>query len=198
MTTLDKYLILSSCPHCSVDQPSLVQNTRIETLDYRGGNHREWGIYSCARCGGVTTAWAYKGKKTVQKIYPQPIQIDEALPERARNYLEQAINSINSPSGAIMLCACSVDSMLKAKGYSSDSLYSRIKKAAQNHLITSEMEKWAHEVRLDANNERHADETLPLPTSDDARRVIDFVQSLGMFLFVLPARIQQGIENSSQ
>ena len=45
--------------------------------------------------------------------------------------------------------------MLKKKEYKKGSLYSRIDKAAEDHLITEEMAKWAHEVRLDSNEPRH-------------------------------------------
>jgi hypothetical protein len=38
-----------------------------------------------------------------------------------------------------MLSASAVDAMLKVKGYKSGSLYSRIDKAAEDHMITSEM-----------------------------------------------------------
>ena len=91
-----------------------------------------------------------------------------------------------------MLCASSVDAMLKEKGFKTGSVYSRIEKAEQDNLITKEMSLWAHEVRLDANDERHADETADLPREADAKRCIDFVRALADFLFVLPARIAKG------
>jgi hypothetical protein len=123
-------------------------------------------------------------------------EIDGAIPGRPKEYLEQAVSSLNSPAGAVMLAASSVDAMLREKGLKDGTLYSRIKKAAEDHLITEEMAKWAHEVRLDANEQRHADDTAPLPTSDDARRIIDFAEALGPFLFVLPARVRKGLENA--
>lgn len=92
-----------------------------------------------------------------------------------------------------MLAASSVDAMLKSSGYVEGSLYSRIEKAATNHLITTQMATWAHDVRLDANDHRHADEDAPLPTKADAQRAIDFAKALGMFMFVLPARVTRGI-----
>jgi Domain of unknown function (DUF4145) len=55
-----------------------------------------------------------------------------------------------------MLAASAVDAMLKHKNYTVGSLKDRIDKAANDHLITSEMAAWAHEIRLDANDERHA------------------------------------------
>jgi len=94
-----------------------------------------------------------------------------------------------------MLAASAVDSMLKLKGYTDGSLYTRIEKAASDHLITGDMAKWAHEVRLDANYQRHADEISSLPTPNDARRIIEFASAFAEFLFVLPGRVLRGISN---
>src|SRR5437870_1656655 len=59
-------------------------------------------------------------------------------------------------------------------------------------LITAEMAEWAHEVRLDANAQRHADRAATRPTGEDARRCIEFALALAEFLFVLPARVKRG------
>ena len=96
-----------------------------------------------------------------------------------------------------MVCASAVDAMLKAKEYTDGRLYTRIDKAADDHLLTPEMAKWAHQVRLDANEQRHADEQAPLPSTEDARRAIDFAKALAELLFVLPARVQRGIVEAS-
>jgi predicted protein tyrosine phosphatase len=82
--------------------------------------------------------------------------------------------------------------MLKDKGYKEGSLNSRIDQAAKAHLITAEMAAWAHEIRLDANDQRHADEDAALPAEADARKVIDFASALAQFLYVLPARVARG------
>ncbi len=95
-----------------------------------------------------------------------------------------------------MLAASAVDAMLKAKGFKDGSLYSRIDKSVAAHLLTAEMGKWAHQVRLEANDQRHADEAASLPTAEDARRSVDFARALASFLFVLPARVSRGIEDS--
>ena len=95
-----------------------------------------------------------------------------------------------------MLAASSVDSMLKSKGYVEGSLYSRIDKATEDHLITEEMSKWAHQVRLDANDQRHADEQAGLPAERDARRAIAFAEALAQFLFILPAMVNEGLKDS--
>ncbi len=91
-----------------------------------------------------------------------------------------------------MLAASAVDAMLKDKGFKQGSLHGRINDAAKQHLITEEMAAWAHEVRLDANDERHADEEADMPSTDDAERVIEFVLALAQFLYVLPSRVERG------
>lgn len=104
----------------------------------------------------------------------------------------QALASLQAPAGAVMLAASSVDAMLKEKGLKEGSLNTRIDAAAQQHLITPEMGAWAHDIRLDANDQRHADEASVLPSEADAVKAIDFANALAQFLFVLPARVERG------
>jgi hypothetical protein len=125
-------------------------------------------------------------------MWPAPQAVADELPQRAKDYLSQAVASIHAPVGAVITAASAVDAMLKTKGYKDGNLYSRIDKAAEDHLITNEMAAWAHEIRLDANDQRHADNDAPLPTSEDALKVIEFARALGQFLFVLPARVERG------
>ncbi len=93
-----------------------------------------------------------------------------------------------------MLAASAVDAMLKQKKYLKGSLNSRIDQAKKDGLITEDMATWAHRVRLDANDQRHADEEATLPEHDDAKRSIEFALALGEIMFVLPARVTAGIE----
>jgi len=190
-------LNLPRCPHCNVAAPTLEQVTNFDTTNYEKINNRVWGIYKCTYCGGVVSAYSNKLNGVVIDYFPKSTSVDKELPERVRDYLQQALNSMNAPAGAVMLAASSVDAMLKEKEYQEGSLYSRINKAAEKHLITEEMAKWAHEIRLDANEQRHSDEDSLLPTEDDAKRVIDFAIAFGQFLFVLPARVLRGIEEAS-
>jgi hypothetical protein len=95
-----------------------------------------------------------------------------------------------------MLCASAVDAMLKEKGLKDGTLYHRINRAASDHLITQDIAKWAHQVRLDANEPRHADEVAPLPTLRDAQRTLGFALALADILYVIPARVTRGIEES--
>jgi hypothetical protein len=57
---------------------------------------------------------------------------------------------------------------------------------------------WAHDVRLDANDQRHADLAAIPPTFEDAKRCLEFAKALADILFVLPARVTRGKANARQ
>jgi len=195
---LESQLTLDRCPHCSISKPNVALRNHFDTDSFDRQNKRTWGIYVCANCGGVITAASWAFEDIVTELYPQIKSVDNSLPNKAKVFLHQANETVHSPSGSIMLSASCIDAMLKTKGYKDGSLYKRIEKAADEHLITREMAKWAHQVRLDANDERHADENAELPTSNDAKRLIEFTTALAQFLFVLPAMIEEGIEKSKE
>jgi hypothetical protein len=188
-------LDLRRCPHCNVDTPNLgfVHQLNVPNLN---GNQRFWRLYTCGRCGGLVSATADNWDFEVTQSFPASTEVSADIPDRARAYLEQALSSLSVPAGAVMLAASAVDAMLKARGLSEGSLYSRIDAAAANHLITTEMAQWAHEVRLDANDQRHADHEAALPDPAQAQKCVDFAVALAQFMFVLPARVKRGIESA--
>jgi hypothetical protein len=185
-------LELETCPHCGVNRPHLSRTHKARTDPPNGGRERYWAFYVCSGCAGIVTAWSYANEGDLVEMYPAQPEVDSVVPTPARDYLQQAIASRHAPAGSVMLCASSVDAMLKVKGLVNGSLYTRIQQAATNNLITAEMAEWAHDVRLDANDQRHADVAASLPTIDDAERCIEFVRALAQFLFVLPDRVRRG------
>ena len=192
-------LELDRCPHCKVATPNLERLRVISTTDSAGNDIRQWAFYHCARCGGVvTTAWRDlpQGGLIRWEAYPSDDSLDESIDDAAKNYLQQCKDSLHAPSGAVMLAASSVDAMLKVKGYKDGSLYQRIKDASAGHIITEDMATWAHQVRLDANDQRHADESAQFPTTEEAQRSLDFAMALAEILFVLPARVTRGLQES--
>ena len=197
MTILSENLVLPRCPHCSTANPNLRRVHHADTRDHAGQNPRMWSLYACGTCGGMVTAWAASHNQPVRGVYPKFETVDLEIPDRPRAYLKQASESMHAPAGAVMLAASAVDSMLKAKSYIEGSLYARIDKAERDHVITSDMAAWAHAVRLDANDQRHADEATELPTIADAQRVLAFAATLAQIMFVLPARVARGLQGEA-
>lgn len=176
-----------------MNSPNLYYLSESRIADFQG-QIKNWAVYRCNRCAGLVTATGANFDTEISAYYPagdDPISID--IPSRAREYLTQGFASGESPVGAVLLAASAVDAMLKVKNYTDGSLNDRINKAASDNLITTDMATWAHNVRLDANDQRHSDEEAVLPTSEDAKRSLDFALALGEILYVLPARVTKGI-----
>ncbi|WP_269769477.1 DUF4145 domain-containing protein [Neoroseomonas rubea] len=207
MAPLGKVLITDRCPHCSVAHPKLDAQWEHVSTGNLSALPRRWVAYECSVCGGVTLAAdvvAVRGERSPRHqftlydfvasygIWPQKDSAANEIPEPARRYLVQALESRHSPDGAVMLAASAVDAMLKARGLREGYLYHRIEKAAADHLITKEMAEWAHDVRLGANDPRHADEDRPHHTRESADQLVEFAKALAEFLFVLPARVTRG------
>ena len=204
---LAPHLKLRRCPHCAVANPALLS---VHTLEAAPGHpfalglnkKMHWQIHVCQSCAGVVAAgMAYDPDRLmapglqmlpkVEWIVPMPEAISQLIPERVAYYLEQAQDTLASAAASIVMSASAVDSMLKCKGYEKGSLHERIEMAAGDGVITAEMSALAHDVRLDANDQRHADAQAPLPTTADAQRCFEFAHALAELLFVLPARVKR-------
>ena len=167
-----------------------------------------WAVHVCRSCAGVVAAGlAYDPKKRLRPgepehppiaewIVPAPHSLAESIPQRVAYYLEQAGETLTSVAASIVMSASAVDAMLKEKKYEQGSLYERIEKAAQEGVITQEMASLAHDVRLDANDQRHADLAAQNPTSLDALRCFDFAEALAEMMFVLPGRVKRAGKGS--
>lgn len=196
MLHLGSILSLDRCPHCGINLPNLTAAAQVQSSTSTGQNPRLWKLYICARCGGAVTACSPVNNTVVLGWFPNAARIDDAIPENARSFLNQALETLHAPSASIMVAASAVDAMLKEKGYREGSLYSRIDEAVKSHLITKEMGDWAHFVRLEANDQRHADEDAGPATESQARHTADFAIALADFLFTLPSKINKGMSEA--
>ena len=191
----DRLVGLTRCPQCGVAHPEMEVMWRSDCIIPReeSGYGYNWATYKCTSCRLLVLAQSQLGNQgttEIERVYPEAESVEEDIPERARNYLEQAVGSIHAPDGAAMLAGSAVDAMLKDKGLIEGSVYKRIDQAVEQHILTKEMGAWAHDVRLGSNRPRHADTDDPHVTTDEARQAIEFAKTLGTVLFVLPNRIE--------
>jgi hypothetical protein len=194
---LQNVLALEYCPHCGIAKPYIAMPIQANWVRFAGhdGKERIWGVYGCSWCGRLIVAVGQAGPGSqVTEIYPVPESVAEEIPEKPREYLRQAILTVHAPAGSVMLCASAVDAMLKEKGHQEGTLNQRINKAVEDHLLTQEMGDWAHHVRLEANDPRHADKDADIPTQEQAEQSIEFTEALAEILFVLPSRVKRGID----
>jgi len=187
---------ISRCPHCGVASPLLVQIWRGPTPS-ADWTKNFWGCYFCTRCGGLVTAKAsIESNLTngyVDEVHPQAPSAHEDIPDVARRFLQQAMDTIHAPDAAAVMAGAAVDAMLKELGYEKGSVYSRIDEALRDNKLTQGMAAWAHVVRLGSNRPRHADKEHPHVSSEEAKQSVEFAEALGNFLFVLSAKINRGI-----
>jgi Domain of unknown function (DUF4145) len=198
---------VQNCPNCGVANPNLRYAAHVP-YSYISHDHRPcWIIYQCSSCNDVVAALGayeisgldnYKAvalarfPQLAKKTIPDVRTVNNDLPERSRVYLAQAISSLNAPDGAVMLAGSAVDAMLKQAGYEEGTVYQRITKAVDDHVLTPSMAEWAHAVRIESNKPRHADVDQPHATKELAEQAISFAEALGEYLFALPARIERG------
>ena len=151
-------------------------------------------------CAGVVTVSGRPNDNefVLGPIFPDSKSAHQDLPEPARKYLQQAYDTLHAPDAAAVMAGSAVDAMLKAKGYSTGSLYEGIDSALAANLLTKGMADWAHEVRLGSNRPRHADEKNPHVSSAEAAQSVEFAEALGNFLFVLTARIDRGLKAAAE
>jgi hypothetical protein len=198
---------LEACPQCNVSNPNLAYRSHFYHPHANSTEYLAWIVYQCQTCFDLVAVKTIVSKARMDNgaiayligdprptaiIVPTSKSVDGDLPDRPRRYLEQAYRSLNAPDGAIMLAGSAIDAMLKIKGYTEGSVYSRIEKAVEEHVLTAGMRDWAHAVRLESNKPRHADLDEPHGTKTLAEQTIKFAESLGEYLFSLPARIERG------
>ena len=175
---------VSRCPHCGIANPQLPRLWQSEQqLDNSTGlPASRWAIYRCTTCGDAVSAkgapGANVGNPLIIKVFPTQKEAHDDIPDIARQFLQQAYETLHAPDAAAVMAGSAVDAMLKAKGYEDGSLYLRIDKAVEDHVLTESMGLWAHEVRLGSNRPRHADKDNPHVSPEEAVQSVDFAESL--------------------
>ena len=200
------HLSLQRCPHCNTANPTVSRQHVFQTTPSKENYALPpstvfwWHVYVCLSCGGLVggattaapmTAWGQQ-PLPVQWLVPAIQQVSTEIPPAAAQYLVQARETLSSPAASVMVSASAVDAMLKAKGYKDGTLYSRIAAAEKAGLLTKDMAEWANDIRLVANDERHADEDALAKSPEDATNSLEFADALAELLFVLPARVTRG------
>jgi hypothetical protein len=201
MTAIQTLGGVDRCPHCAVATPMLLQMWLGRTPSSMG-NKYTWGAFACARCGGVVAASSddrYEfDYRWPAKVFPAIRTAHDDIPEIARTFLQQALDTLHAPDAAAVMAGSAVDAMLKELGYISGSVYSRIDQALKDNRLTQGMADWAHAVRLGSNRPRHADSERPHVSPAEAKQSVEFAEALGQFLFVLTAQVQRGLAAAAE
>jgi hypothetical protein len=191
------HLEVEYCPHCRVNSPNLAKVWETGNMLPSGQVYQSWYVFKCGKCKNLVMVskdlTPSKPEESILAVFPNVRDIDSSITDvRIKHHLSEALTTLHAPSACIVSAASAVDAMLKAKNFKTGKLYPRINQAKDAHLITEEMAAWAHDIRLDANDERHSDEEAPIPTQQDAQKCLDFAFALAEYLFVLPSKVERG------
>lgn len=200
-TATEKMRYEGRCPYCSTMSPELTKIYNRAAQKNSFGFVIQWTGYECAVCKGVILCKGLPGQTgpefLIDEFIPSSKNAPDELPQNARVYLQQALEAQGQPDLAAMGAASSIDAMLKAKGLKEGTLNQRINKAVEEKILTQDMADWAHAIRLSANDPRHADEENSHINPEISRQMLEFAETLGLVLFVLPARIKKNLEGES-
>lgn len=195
------------CPRCGRANPTLAVLGGIQTITLTeygmAGQFRFCGLFKCTTCGRTVLAESrpspspgFSGQLPVETVLPVSEAIDTEIPPKPRQFLADAMASLNAPTASIMAACSAIDAMLKEKGIrrrdDSGRERVRIDAAVAENVLTADMARWAHKVRLDANDQRHADEDAEMPNRDQAAQIFELAKGLAEILFVLPAKVVGG------
>lgn len=196
------------CPRCNRANPTLVRVIDPQTITFPRGDRSDLyfvSIYRCTTCERTVLAESVRGSHTgmpgeipVEYLFPTAQTVHPDIPVKPRQFLSDALTSLSAPSASIMASCSAMDAMLKERNIGRTdeagkerSLAKRIKDAVEAGVLTKEMSEWADKVRLDANDQRHADEDAELPTADAATNVFELADALAEILFVIPAKLKK-------
>ena len=194
------------CPHCKVATPQMLNKWNHQEQIFSSAIF--YVSYQCTSCCNITLAKysivapfergpSATYHQILEEYWPKLSgELSPTIPEAARTHLAEARNGIYSPNSSVVASATAVDLMLQEKDIEETSLNAAINEAKVQGLITENMADWAHHIRIEANGSRHRKIGTPLATKEDAEQSLEFAVALAEFLFVLPARVTKGIEQS--
>ena len=105
----DQLLGVDNCPHCGVSSPLLARMWKstghLPRTD--GGDTRTWAIFSCTSCSSLVSVECDPDETVINPhvcaMYPTIWVADENIPDRAKNYLNQAMRALATPDASVVV-----------------------------------------------------------------------------------------------
>lgn len=172
-----------TCPHCG-------QGTFF-TCNAQFAN--EAGSHFLLLCPSCLRSVLVIAKGFDMWTYPSipPPTIDENLPDHVRADYEEASKcySAGLHTAAAIMCRRLIELSVKEKGAEGPNLYQKIEHLVKSGLLTPELGRVAHAIRIIGNDGAHPDyPDLVDLTQRDAERALDFVRLYTEYVYTLPAK----------
>ncbi len=179
------------CPNCK-RYSSLIERTGFDkklSLKYGYVLIKRYSISECNSCSQHFLVIRDDGK--IIKIYPDrlPKTVNELIPQDIKTDFEEALlcYSVGAYRGAAALARRTVQLICLDKGASKNkNLHQQIDELFSSGVITKDIKEWAHEVRFLGNDAAHPNKNIV--SQDDAKDILDLLESLCDVLYVAPAK----------
>jgi len=200
----------ADCPHCGTKRVAFT--IRSQTNWKRDCSPYLWDTFATCGCcdRGVVATFKISGitippSECLEQQTPITLrEIAPALPdtgapshtpENVARFFEQAMANLpNNWDAAGAMFRKALDTGLKHRFPGiTGTLFTRIKKAAKKHELTSDLAAWAHQIRLNGNKAAHEEELF---SQQDAKRLSVFTEMVLRYLFTLPGMLDQARSES--
>ncbi len=174
------------CPSCRRHTSlSMKENYQSYT------NNKAYCIEECNYCSQHFLVERTSVNGPIVTIYPKtlPKSVNELIPQSIKTDFEEALlcYSANAYRGAAALARRTVQLICLDKGADSrKKLNEQIDQLLENGIITKDIQEWAHEVRFLGNDAAHPNKNTV--NQDDAKDILDLLESLCEVLYVAPAK----------
>ena len=157
-------------------------------------------LYQCLNCMAyVHVFWSATEHSIGHSLYdfmvmPWPIgkaKPSENWPPDVQRFWGQAHESlgIENWDAAAVMARSAVQVTMRDKGAVGKDLYSEIEDLAAKGNLPPLVKEWSHEVRVLGNDSAHPKPNAPPTPPEDARDIVQFLDSLLLYLYDYPKRI---------
>lgn len=191
--------MIIECPYCESKVDGEVRG-EIEFFDPQEGPPFKAILLKCPVCknpllGGsehIQVGPSEHGWSDLNRLWPQQeTYIDWEIPEIARNSLAEAqiCYKAKAYSACVVMSGRALEGVCKHHKTKSQNLATGLKELKDKGVIDERLYQWSEELRKHRNIGAHAtEEKIP---KEDAKDLLDFVQAICDYVFVLNAKFNR-------
>jgi len=188
-----------TCPFCK-EKGNFMLAHHAEKRKGSSEKKLNFDLYQCKNCTAyVHVFWSaaeYGAGRPLHDFRVLPWPIGKAVPSEnwpldVQRYWTQAHESlrIENWDAAAVMARSAVQTTMGDKGAVGQNLYNEIEDLATKGSLPPLMKEWSHEVRVLGNESAHPKPNTPPTTAEDARDVVEFLDSLLLYLYEFPKQI---------
>jgi hypothetical protein len=187
------------CPHCNTK--SNFTNKTSQQGFFGSPENRNlvaFDIEQCQNCNGLVLIHKrFKENNAREEVLMYPAVspfLDESIYKpAAMDYLEgMRCFFINANKAASTMFRRSLQQIMIDKSASGKRLIDQINDLRNKRIITDDLADWANEIRFLGNDGAHpADDGLDEISPDEISQIIEFINGLFQYIYVMPAKVAQ-------